>query len=345
MLKKRFSTPILITACLLAVTFSIKAQNIEILESGRDCSIRGLSVLNDQCFWLSGTHGSVAYSFNGGKTITWLTVPGFEKRDFRDVEALDAGTAIVMAVDNPAVILKTTDTGRTWKTVYEKNLPGMFLDAMAFENNMHGLCIGDPIDGRFWIVETQDGGDTWVEYPTLQRPEAAEGEALFASSGTNIQFIKKDNYSWGFVSGGLKSRLFLLGDDIMVFPKTIDLILNQGKQSTGANSWATKGEVWVVAGGDFALPLKDSATVATSSNGAQSWKMMDNMGGYKSCVTATANGFVSCGTSGVASIKGNHKQWQTVSKQAFHVVQSSKKGSVVYLAGPKGVVAKMNLEK
>jgi hypothetical protein len=45
-------------------------------------------------------------SIDGGKTWKWLVVKGFENRDFRDIEAFDAATAIIMAVAEPANILK-----------------------------------------------------------------------------------------------------------------------------------------------------------------------------------------------------------------------------------------------
>jgi photosystem II stability/assembly factor-like uncharacterized protein len=48
------------------------------------------------------------------------------------VEAFDANTALIMAVDSPAVILKTKDGGKSWKEVFRDNRKGMFLDAMDF---------------------------------------------------------------------------------------------------------------------------------------------------------------------------------------------------------------------
>src|SRR4029453_1654632 len=87
-----------------------------------------------------------ARSTNGGKTFEWITVQGYEQRDFRDVEAFDANTALIMAVAEPAIILKTKDGGKTWKKVFEDTTKGMFLDAMDFaEDEKHGIVIGDPI--------------------------------------------------------------------------------------------------------------------------------------------------------------------------------------------------------
>jgi photosystem II stability/assembly factor-like uncharacterized protein len=49
-----------------------------------------------------------------------------------DIEGFDANTAVIMAVAEPAIILRTIDAGKTWKTVFSDSRPGMFLDAMDF---------------------------------------------------------------------------------------------------------------------------------------------------------------------------------------------------------------------
>src|SRR5881409_3145525 len=82
---------------------------MQLLTSGTKTSLRGLSVVNDNIVWVSGDHGTVGKTTDGGKNWRWFTVKGFDKKDFRDIEAFDATTAIVIAVDSPAYILKTFD--------------------------------------------------------------------------------------------------------------------------------------------------------------------------------------------------------------------------------------------
>src|SRR6202012_5295854 len=86
---------------------------ISLLTTGPRSSLRGLSVANDSVVWVSGSKGTVGKSLDGGKTWTWQPVPGFENRDFRDIEFLDAKTAVIMAIDPPADILRTTDGGNS----------------------------------------------------------------------------------------------------------------------------------------------------------------------------------------------------------------------------------------
>ena len=99
-----------------------------------------------------------------------------KKRDFRDIEAFDAATAIIMAIGEPAHILKTTNGGETWQLVYENKTTGMFLDAMEFWNQQSGIVLGDPINGKFFIARTFDEGKTWHEIPYSNLPVADSGE-------------------------------------------------------------------------------------------------------------------------------------------------------------------------
>lgn len=123
---------------------------IQILEQGRKTSIRGLSVVSNKIIWVSGSGGSVGKSVDGGKSFKWFTVKGYEKRDFRDIEAYNHKTAIIMAVAEPALILKTTDGGENWYKVFEDSTKGMFLDAMSAEAKTIQV-IGDPINGKAFL--------------------------------------------------------------------------------------------------------------------------------------------------------------------------------------------------
>src|ERR1043165_4254888 len=91
------------------LSFSSFEQKIEVLTSGTKTSLRGLSVVNDNVVWVSGSNGTVGKTLDGGKTWTWMTVTGFEKKDFRDIEAFDGASAVIIAIAEPAYILKTND--------------------------------------------------------------------------------------------------------------------------------------------------------------------------------------------------------------------------------------------
>src|SRR4051812_28564225 len=140
---------------LLAASSSI-AQHIEVLQQGKPTSIRGLSVVDDNIAWVSGTKGTIAITTDGGKTWDWQQVKGFEKADFRDIEAFSAKEAVIMSSGTPALILKTTDGGANWKVKYNNPDSAYFLDAMDFAGKQHGFILGDPINSKFLLLETKD---------------------------------------------------------------------------------------------------------------------------------------------------------------------------------------------
>jgi photosystem II stability/assembly factor-like uncharacterized protein len=328
-------------ALLLGNAVFAQRPELELLTSGTNTSLRGLSVVNDNVVWVSGSKGTVGKSNNGGKTWKWMQVKGFETKDFRDIEAFDGATAVIMAVDTPAYILKTNDGGDTWKVVYENKTPGMFLDAMEFWNEQAGIVIGDPINGRFFIARSFDGGASWKDLPFDQRPLADSGEACFAASGTNIRVLDRDEAV--FITGGLKSRLFTKTGAVV-------LPIIQGKESTGANSIAVwdhlrmkGGKRMIVVGGDFAADSSRVKNCFYTNDGGKTWKEPNTPPhGYRSCVEYFSKSDVfSCGLNGIDYSSDGGKNWRWISKTGFHVVRRAKLGAAIYLAGGNGRVGKI----
>lgn len=319
----------------------VVAQHIEMLHSGTGISLRGLSVADDKVVWAGGTNGTIGRSVDSGKTWKWMQVKGFEKTDFRDIEAFDAATAIIMGVAEPAYILKTNDGGNSWKVVFEDKRKGMFLDAMEFWNEQSGIVIGDPLEGKIFIARTFDGGNTWQGLPEQNYPVAESGEALFAASGTNIRPLSKKEAC--FVTGGNVSRLFIRN-------KTIDLPLVQGRETTGANSIAVydnkkqkPAKYMVVVGGDFAADTVTAGNCAISKDGGNTWQTPEiPPNGYRSCVEFITNKkLVTCGTTGVDISEDGGMRWKLISSEGFHVCRKAKNGKMVFLAGKDGRIAKL----
>lgn len=337
MRKIKLSHYLLFTIAYLLFTIASYSQTVKILASGTKVSLRGLSVPDDKTVWVSGSGGTVGRSIDGGESWKWMTVKGFEKTDFRDIEAFDGMNALIMGIAEPAYILRTIDGGENWEVVYENKTKGMFLDAMEFWNINSGIVIGDPIDNKIFIARTFDGGITWQNIPDLNKPVADSGEACFASSGTNIR--KLTNAEAVFITGGLKSRLFIRD-------KKIDLPIIQGKESTGANSIAVKNsKTMIVVGGDFTT--KDSTTqncVLTNDGGKTFTAPATPPHGYRSCVEyLQKKKWISCGLNGIDISTDDGKNWNWISKEGFHACAKAKKGKAVYFAGGGGRVAKLIL--
>lgn len=333
---------LLLFSILTTLCFSQKSlPKVNLLTQGTKTSLRGLSVVTDNIVWVSGSNGVVGKSTNGGKDWKWFVVKGFETTDFRDIEAFDATTAVIMGVGEPAYILRTIDGGESWKVVYENNTKGMFLDAMEFWNDESGIVIGDPIDGRFFVAHSFDGGTTWKANPEPYRPLADSGEACFAASGTNVRAL--DNDEAVFVSGGRETSIFIRD-------KKLELPIIHGKETTGANSVAVwdrfkhkGGNRLVVVGGDFANDSSSTGNCFYSTNRGRTWKAPSvPPHGYRSCVEYLDKKILlSCGLTGVDYSYDNANTWHLISGTGYHVCRIAKSGRTVYLAGPNGRIARL----
>lgn len=333
---------LIVSLCSCLASFSQKdLPFVDLLTSDTKTGIRGLSVVNDVVVWASGSNGTIGKSTDGGKNWKWMKVKGFEKRDFRDIEAFDGKTAIIIAVDTPAYILKTIDGGNSWKVVYENRTPGMFLDAMEFWNEHAGIVLGDPVDGRFFIARTFDGGTTWTETPEQFRPRADSGEACFAASGTNIRALDRDEAV--FISGGTRSRVFIRD-------RAIPLPIIQGKESTGANSIAIMdnnkrrgGQTMIVVGGDFSNDSSSQQNCYWSNDRGATWTASRKPPrGYRSCVEYLSEKHViACGTTGVDYSTDGGRTWKSISNEGYHVCRIAKNGAAIFLGGSNGRIGRL----
>jgi len=320
---------------LLILLFSqfSNSQSIKLLTDSHPASFRGLSVVSTNLLWVSGSNGTVGRSEDAGNTWKWISVQGYEKTDFRDIEAFDKNTAIIMGIAEPPILLRTTDGGISWQKVFEDDTKGMFLDALDFKDRNHGTVIGDPLNNHFFIANTSDGGKSW-NVPK-SKPSADSGEACFASSGTNIRKMGKTKSV--FVSGGQTTHLFR--ND-----KKIALPLTHGKQSTGANSIAGNQKTMVIVGGDFTKKDKtDSNCVITFDAGNTFQSPQKGPTGYRSCVEFLGKKtWITCGLNGVDISFDDGVNWKNISHESFHVCRKANKGNSVYLAGANGRVAMLS---
>jgi photosystem II stability/assembly factor-like uncharacterized protein len=339
----------LLTSFLNTAIIAQKNVGVQMLTTGTNTSLRGMSVPSDNVIWVSGSNGTIGRSIDAGITWKWMVVPGFEKKDFRDIEAFDSSSALAMAVDNPAYIVKTIDGGVTWKKVFERAMEGMFLDAMDFKNAKEGICIGDPLNlaginrRLFYIIRTFDGGETWKEAPMYQMPPAQTGEAIFSASGTNISFLDNPDFEYAFVSGGTVSNLYMIGRQCKK-SKVVATPLLQGKETAGTFSMATDKQKTVYCiGGDYKVPRDYFDNYFYTTDAGNKWGS-PSIGppyGYRSCIRIIHDKtLVACGPTGVDFAENGQKEWKKASLESFNVCMVSK-GKQVFFAGEKGKIGKL----
>lgn len=321
--------------CVLLILFSvidvIKAQSVKLIPQVITASIRGMSVVDNNVAWVSGSKGHVGISTDGGNNWKWQQVKGYETADFRDVQAFSDKKAVIIASGTPALVLKTIDGGLNWNLVFNNNDPAYFLDAMDFADNSHGFIMGDPINNKFLLLETKNEGDTWEK--VNNGPDAIAGEAAFAASGTCMRI---QNGQVLIVTGGAVSKYIYSPVKNMMW-QYINTPLLQNKDSRGAFGITKNKNRVIIVGGDYSQPTKQDSVAAVLIKSDEFNLSAQMPAGFQSCVEhISGDTFVSTGTSGTNITTDGGKTWTKIDKTSFNVCLKAKHGNFILLAGDKG---------
>ena len=324
-----------LTLLLMLLFASISnAQHITLLQQGKPTNIRGLCVVNDNVAWISGSKGYVAITTNAGKTWAWQQVKGYETADFRGIQAFSEKEAVIVSSGTPALILKTIDGGINWKLEYKNTDTSCFMDAISFANPKHGFILGDPINNKFFMLETINGGETWDNY--APNPVALPNEAAFAASNTCLRIASKNKY---IVAGGLFAEVDISNQNSQWTYHQIPVY--RGKASKGAFSIATNNNKLVVVGGDYQHDTASDSTACYSTDGGYTWHLATASPlGYQSCVEfINSDTFLSTGTSGSNITTDNGRTWHKINNTSFNVCGTSIQKKLILLAGNNGKIA------
>jgi photosystem II stability/assembly factor-like uncharacterized protein len=305
--------------------------------------LRGLSVVSPWVVWASGTGGTFTRTTDGGKTWQAGTVPGAAPLDFRDVEAFDANTAYLLSAgkDQLSRIYKTTDGGAHWALQFTNHLPEAFFDAIAFWDRDHGIALSDPVNGRFVMIATENGGKTWNDVPATNLPPAMAGEGAFAASGTCLVTQGQAN-AW-FVTGGAVARVFRSDDRGHSWTVT-KAPTSQGAESAGIFSIAFQDTMrGVIVGGDYRKPNEAGDNVAVSADGGRTWRLSrgPRPAGYRSGAAYVAPlTVIAVGTSGSDYSTDGGVSWRALDGENYNSVAA--RAAVVWAVGPRGRIAKLD---
>lgn len=302
-----------------------------------EATLRAVAVVDGQRFQVSGSKGTHAVTDDGGKTWRNAVPADGATLDFRGLAALDARTAILMSAgDGPAGqarLYRTADGGQTWSLAFETKLPGSFLDTVAFRDAKTGFVLGDPIDGRWFLLKTVDAGRSWSR---IEGPPVEKGEAAFAASNSAL-FLGPGREVW-IVSGGLaKGRVFHSRDD----GKTWDTIETPLAASGAAGLFgglALGEDRAVVVGGDYkdelrageSIILLEEFDISTPPN-AGTPRLLEGVG------RLDARTLIAVGPRGTSLSADGGESWRQVDEDAFHAI-ACRAGTCV-AAGAKGRVA------
>lgn len=326
----------LLLCALVTITHDVLSQALQLqtMVAQAPAHFRGMSIVDDNVGWVSGTKGIVGRSIDGGKQWTFTPVRGFEGMDFRSLYAFDSLNAVVANAGSPAYILRTTDGGRNWKTVYTNSHPQAFIDGVDFWNEREGLMYGDAINGRMLLIRTTDGGMTWSEIPESLRPELKEGEGSFAASGTNIRCMQSGKTF--IATGGQTSRFFISADKGNTWTVTHPPII-QGKTMTGIFSMAFKSDnEGIIVGGNYEIDSLKQDHMYLTTDGGKSWQKPSRAtrGIREGSEFLTHSLVVATGYPGIDYSTDGGRTWLPLSNErGYAVIRKARKGNLVVLAG------------
>ena len=328
------------------ITFQANAQWIK-QASNTDASFRSVCAVTDKIVWIGGSKGTFLRTIDGGKTWETNQVKGAETLDFRDVHAFDANTAILMSAGEAekgnAKFYRTTDGGKSWGIVYQTTQKGIFFDGIDFWDKQNGLAFSDPIDGKFFILKTKDGGKTWLPINPKNMPTIQENEAAFAASGTSLITVGRKN-AYICTGGGEFAQIYKTenqGENWSVVKTNMPAGKTNGL--FGLRFWNDRYGIAV--GGDYQEVTKSIPNVLLTSDGGKTWQdaPQTNPTGLKEGVAIyNQNILIAVGPSGTCYSKDFGKSWVEIDKIPLHAISVS--GNGVWGVGGKGSVFRLDLK-
>ncbi len=330
---------------LLAISLGLVSAQVWTPQTSNTTSaLRGVSVVNSKVVWASGTKGTYLITVDGGETWKAASVPGAADLDFRAVHAFDEKTAILLSIGTgeKSRIYKTKDGGGKWDVMFTNPDPKGFFDAIAFWDASHGILLGDPVDGHFVVMTTDDGGENWKREKT---PSAEPNEGAFAAS--NSCLVVLGTHEVWFGTGGPKgARVFRSNDGGRKWSASSTPIRNDSA-SAGIFSLAFLNPLHGIAvGGDYSKPAEAAHNIAVTEDGGKKWTALENgPSGFRSAITYLPDRkmWIATGTSGADVSTDKGKTWKQFDKGNYNAM-SFILSYAGWAVGPKGAVARFSVE-
>ena len=288
-------------------------------------SIRAIKVIDAHKVIYAGSNGDVGFfsdkEINTAVPIK-ITYQDSIRPNFRSI-ASNSKAIFVLSISTPALLYRISN-GK-FELKYSENDEKVFYDSMHFfDDNLHGIAVGDPTQDCASIILTSDRGNTWNKIPCSKLPKFEENEAFFAASNTNIKTI--GSTVW-IGSGGKKARILKsdnFGDTWQIFETPI--IQGAGPQGIYSIDFVDKKN-GIAIGGDYSNPLENKRNKAITKDGGKTWFIVADKQNpnYKSCVQYVPNTdgkeVFAAGITGVSFSNDGGNTWNEVSKESYYTIQ------------------------
>lgn len=330
-----------IGACSTAVRNKKPEIVIEPVATDTKASLRGLSVVDENIAWASGTNGTFLRTLDG---YNWLadTINGAGNYDFRDIQAFSATSALLLTAGNPAKIYQTTDGGNSWLETYSNTTDGIFFDAMDFWDEQNGIAFSDAIDGHLVIITTKDGGSTWSEIDYDNLPASPTGEGGFAASGTCLTTFA-DSLVW-IGLGSPDSRVFKSADRGQTWTATPTPMKAEDPAAGIFSLQFTSPGYGIAVGGNYRQENDTLKNAAVTVDGGRTWTLIKQNApkGYRSAVAhvPASDIWLAAGPGGIDYSTDNGTTWILLDSLGFHAIAFGSP-NVGYASGSDGRIARI----
>ncbi len=284
-------------------------------------NFRSVKAVSREIAWIGGSGGTCLRTVDGGRTWESRPVPGAEKLDFRGIAAFDAKTAVVVsageASEGKARVYRTEDGGQKWQLVYQTTEKGAFMDGTAFWDRKHGLIVGDPIGGKWFLLRTDNGGRHWTRVDPKTLPDTLPNEGAFASSNSTIT-VRGSTHAWIASGASERARVFRSIDRGKTW-ETAETPMPSGMPTGpvagifGLHFWDDLHGIGV--GGNYKQLEQPSNNVILTADGGKTWELgtpTTPPGAKESAVLLADGVLLAIGPAGTGLSRDGGRSWQAV---------------------------------
>jgi len=314
-------------------------------ESHTTALLQAVSAVNDSVVWVSGHKATWVRTIDGGRTWVPGAMTGADSTlEFRDVQAVDANTAYLLAAGPGASsrIYKTSDAGATWRLQFLNRDTSAFYDCFDFWDPTRGIAVSDAVNGRMIVIRTEDG-EHWNPVGADGMPPALEGEGSPAAGGVCL-VVRGRSRAWFGTEPG--ARVYRTSDggrhwDVVTTP------LVSGR-AAGVAAFAFWDDRHGLALGGRLLDANDrsDSVAAITEDGGRTWQLIarPTFGGavYGAAAVPGLDGYVvAVGPKGLDWLPVGARSWTNASTDAFWAVGFASRNAG-WAVGPRGRIVRIS---
>jgi photosystem II stability/assembly factor-like uncharacterized protein len=206
--------------------------------------------------------------------------------------------------------------------------------------------LSDPVDGKLFLLVTDDGGTTWSRVSPDSLPPMLPKEAAFAASGTCLT-VEGSNDAWIGTGGATVARVFHSSDRGRSWTVAETPVHSGDAGAAGIFSVAFRDATHgVVVGGNYSQAHTPYLNVALTSDGGATWRAAagPTPPGYLSAVafvpSTDGKVVVAAGLVGTAVSTDGGDRWAMVDSLGYNAIAFSGLEDAGWAVGDRGRIAK-----